>query len=63
MDLKQLEDAIRAAGTSPAETKTEAEIWWAGLSKLAQETIEKTMSLKCTFNVPDAYKFYSENIK
>lgn len=26
MDLKQLEDAIRAAGTSPAETKTEAEV-------------------------------------
>lgn len=45
------------------ETKTEAEIWWTGLSKLAQETIEKTMSLKCKFNVPDAYKFYSENIK
>lgn len=43
------------------ETKTEAEIWWTGLSKLAQETIEKTMS--CKFNVPDAYKFYSENIK
>ena len=43
--------------------KTEEEIWWDGLSKRTQESIEKTMSLKCTFNVSDAYKFYSENIK
>lgn len=48
------------------EEVTEAIIsvgWWNKLSNEVQKSIEKTMSIKCTFNVPDAYKFYSENIK